>query len=173
MKALYVLRYFQITDDQLEYLREKGMPCTKRGHHYDYDVEEIEEWAKENAPVILKRDTKVWVGRNEFCELLGVGRDYLRVLLDQGVPHLKLHRNKFLYNMEDITEWMGLPRMDKHEVGSLLTKGDIMDEYQINEYTYHYWLKMGMPKYKFSKKVLKFDLELVENWINGGMKNDN
>lgn len=42
---------------------------------------------------------------------------------------------------------------------------DIMEIYKVSGKTVRRWMKAGMPYMKVGKQILRFDKELIEEWI--------
>ena len=49
----------------------------------------------------------VWLSEEKICKRLGIGRERLRVLMDQGLPFGKLpDKDQLRFNVELVDEWI-------------------------------------------------------------------
>ena len=49
----------------------------------------------------------VWLSEEKICKRLGIGRERLRVLMDQGLPYGKLpDKDQLRFNVKQVDEWL-------------------------------------------------------------------
>ncbi len=49
----------------------------------------------------------VWLSEEKICKRLGIGRERLRVLMDQGLPYGKLpDKDQLRFNVKLVDEWI-------------------------------------------------------------------
>ena len=49
----------------------------------------------------------VWLSEEKVCKRLGIGRERLRVLMDQGMPYGKLpDKDQLRFNVQQVDEWL-------------------------------------------------------------------
>lgn len=165
MNSKQIKRHYHISENQLAKLRDKGMPCELIGARYNYDKDKIDKWASENFVELLGYRNEEFVSTQELQEILGVSKDITDKWIAAGCPKISVHEKKHLYRIEDLTEWLGFGRMSKEEVGSLMTTQELCEEFFVSGHTIKNWIKRGMPYYNFEKRVYRYELEKVQEWL--------